>query len=279
VNPRSRLTESALASLSMGYEIGVTPIQMATAVSAVANGGLLVEPHIVRAEIRDGVRREVQPHILRRAITPETAATITTMMEGVVALKQGTGNLAALERYRVAGKTGTANKAIKGGYSKTDYNVSFVGFVPSRDPVFTILVVVDSPQVGSKYGGTVAAPVFKRVAEAALQYLGVQPSIDPAPPVMVAPDQSLLPRVAPRSTPAVPTLTQVGGRPIMPDLRGMTLREAVRTAGTLGLPLTSMEGDGVVVSQVPEAGSVLGPASRGSILLRRVVGVSSGSNR
>jgi len=202
---------------------------------------------------------------------------MTTILENVVA--RGTGKPAALDRYRVAGKTGTAQKAGKGGYNNTDYYVSFVGFVPSNNPVFAILVVVDTPRTGPRYGSTIAAPVFKRIADAALQYVGVQPSIDPAPPVMVAPDQSLLPRVAPRSNARVPAVTQVGGRSIMPDLRGMTLREAVRTAGALGLPLTSMEGDGVVVSQVPEAGSVLGPTSRGSILLRRVVGVSSGSNR
>ena len=277
VNSVAKLTDSALASMSVGYEVSVTPIQMAAAASVIANGGFLVEPHIKRAQIKNGQRLEYTAAPPRRAIAAETASAMKSILESVV--ERGTGRPAKLDRYRVAGKTGTAQKAGKGGYNDKDYYVSFVGFVPSNDPVFTILVVIDSPQVGSKYGGALAAPVFKRVADAALQYLGVQPSINPAPPVMVASDQSLLPRVTPRPSATVPAVTQVGGRPVMPDLRGMTMREAVRVAGLVGLSLTSMDGDGVVVSQMPEAGAVIGPGSRGAVSLRRGAAGTKGSNR
>jgi cell division protein FtsI (penicillin-binding protein 3) len=113
-------------------------------------------------------------------------------MEGVVS-PRGTAHAASLDDYQVAGKTGTAHKVVDGHYSTTDYNASFVGFVPSRNPQFTILVVIDTPKGGSYYGGLVAAPIFKKIAEAALRYAGVPPSISPLPPVLVAADGDSLP--------------------------------------------------------------------------------------
>ena len=113
----------------MGYQVGVTPLQMAAAVSVVANGGELVEPHVVRAFIRNGRREAVPRKVVRRAITPETAATMTEIMEAVV--ERGTAKgFAQIDGYTVAGKTGTASKLVNGHYSKSDYNASFVGFVP-----------------------------------------------------------------------------------------------------------------------------------------------------
>src|SRR5437868_9261034 len=105
-NP-AKLNDSALASISMGYQVGVTPLQMVTAASVVANGGTLLEPHLVRAIIRDNHREEIPSKPLRRVITPETAATLTTIMEGVV--DRGTGDTARLDDFQVAGKTGTAS--------------------------------------------------------------------------------------------------------------------------------------------------------------------------
>jgi len=268
VTPLAKLTDSAIASMSMGHQVGVTPIQMANAASVVANGGLLMEPHIVRAWIHDGVREEVAPKVLRRVIDPDTAATMTSVMEGVVTAKAGTGHEARLSRYQVAGKTGTAQKAERGGYSDTDYNVSFVGFVPSRKPVFTILVVVDSPTKGPKYGGRVAAPIFRRIAEAALEYAGVAPTINPTAPIIVASDRPLL--QAPPRPESTPVVTRVGGRPVMPDVRGLTLREALRITTALGLTMTS-DGDGVVVTQTPAPGEFLAESGRGAIQLRRTI--------
>jgi cell division protein FtsI (penicillin-binding protein 3) len=265
-------SESALASISMGYEIGVTPLQVAAAASVVANGGSLVEPHILRAVTRDGRRETIQPKVLRRVISPETAMTMTALMEGVA--ERGTAKGAALTRYQVAGKTGTAAKVINGRYSETDFNVSFVGFVPSRQPALTILVVIDTPRKAQAYGGTVAAPIFKRIAEAALQQLGVPPSINPVPPIIAATHQ-----IIPESPfhAAAPTITQVGGRSLMPDMRGLSLREALRVANSLGLTM-SFDGDGVVTAQSPNPGEILEPGSTGLVRLRRQP-LPDGSNR
>ena len=140
----SSLNDSALASVAMGYQVGVTPLQMAAAVSAVANGGELVQPRAVRAVIRDGRRLPVPHKALDRVASAGTMATLTEIMEKVV--EDGTGKRAQVPGYTVAGKTGTAKKLVNGSYrGHSDYNVSFVGFVPSRKPVFTIVVVVDSP--------------------------------------------------------------------------------------------------------------------------------------
>jgi cell division protein FtsI/penicillin-binding protein 2 len=255
--------ESSLASISMGYEIGVTPLQVAAAASVVANGGLLVEPHILRAVTRDGHRETIQPKVLRRVISPETAATMTALMEGVA--ERGTAKGAALSRYQVAGKTGTAAKVVDRRYSDTDFNVSFVGFVPSRQPALTILVVIDTPRKAQAYGGTVAAPIFRRIADASLQQLGVPPSINPAPPIVATAH-----RVIPDS-PAyavVPTVTQVGGRPVMPDMRGLSLREALRVANSLGLTM-SFDGDGFVTTQSPDPGEIIEMGNTGVLRLRR----------
>ena len=155
-NP-SRLDASGLASVSMGYQISVTPLQMVSAVSSVANGGTLIEPRIVRAFIRNGRREQVQHKPVRRTVSAETAATMTRIMEAVV--ERGTAKAAQVEGFTVAGKTGTAAKLVNGRYSDSDYNVSFVGFVPSRKPMLAIIVMIDSPHGRvTSYGGTVAAP-------------------------------------------------------------------------------------------------------------------------
>ena len=167
------MTDSALASTLIGYQVGVTPLQMVSAVSAVANGGELIQPRIVRAVVKDGVRLPVPRKVLGRAISKDTAARLTPMLEGVVT--DGTGKQAAIDDYTIAGKTGTAKKLVNGSYKgHSNYNVSFVGFAPSRKPKFTIIVVVDSPHGVPAYGGTVAAPIFQRIAEQALRHYGVQ---------------------------------------------------------------------------------------------------------
>jgi len=271
VFPTAELDDSGVGSISMGYQIGVTPLQMATAASAVANGGLLMEPRILRAITRDGRRESVEPKTLRRVISPQTATIMTTIMEGVV--QRGTAQSAALHRYQVAGKTGTAAKVVNKAYSQTDYNVSFIGFVPSRRPVYTILVVIDTPRVGVAYGGVVAAPVFKRIAEAALQYAGVPPTINPVAPVIVAADLASIPVVPTRASTVMPTLTRLGGRTLMPDLHGLSARDAMRILTVAGLDVR-IEGDGVVVAQKPEAGV---PIERGDLGTLRLERLSAGA--
>jgi len=170
-------TPISIGAVSMGQEVGVTPMQMIRAVSAIANGGTLFRPHVV-AQLRrgnellpaEGVLEPVEP---RTVIRPETAATLRKLMEGVL-LKGGTGPLARLDGWTAAGKTGTAQKIDPdtGRYSPTNLIASFTGFAPINEPAVAILVSLDSP-VGLHEGGQVAAPVFKRVAEQVLGYLDV----------------------------------------------------------------------------------------------------------
>ena len=264
-----QLDESAIASVSMGYQIGVTPLQMATAVSSVANGGKLYEPHLVRATIRDGKRYPIAPKVLRATVTQATANALTTIMEGVV--DRGTAKAAALEGYKVAGKTGTAAKILPGGgYSKSDYNGSFVGFVPSRKPALTILVVIDSARTGQGYGGAVAAPVFKRIAEATLRHLGVPRTVDPISPVFASVPAVDVAPIAARTS-ILASLTPAANLGLMPDLRGLGAREALRVLGRLGLS-ARIEGSGVVVGQQPEAGTPLERGGWSVIRLGRQIG-------
>jgi cell division protein FtsI (penicillin-binding protein 3) len=263
------LDPSGLASVSMGYQISVTPMQMAAAASAVANGGLLMEPYVVNAIVRGRERTETTPRVIRRAIEPATAAALTRIMEGVV--ERGTARSAALTRYRVAGKTGTSHKAVPGGYSDSDYFASFVGFVPSTRPVFTILVVIDTPRTGGHFGGEVAAPAFRSIAEAALAVAGVPPTSNPALPV-AALDPLDLVETAPVGAVAVtPALVRMGGRPLMPDVRGLSGRQALRVLGEAGLTVR-LAGDGLVVSQVPDPGTPIDPGATGSLRLERPAG-------
>jgi cell division protein FtsI (penicillin-binding protein 3) len=253
-----RLDASALASVSMGYQVGVTPLQMATAVSSIANGGRLLQPRVVRAFIRDGRRVEIQHKEMRRTIEPDTAATLTAIMEQVV--ERGTARAAQIEGYTIAGKTGTAAKLVNGHYQKSDYNASFVGFIPSRNPALTILVVIDSPHGNGYTGGAVSAPVFKRIAEAALTYLGVGPNLNAPPPVLVtrhdaAADAEVTAQPA-RAARMLSATLEPARNGLMPDLRGLSGREALRLLSQIGLT-ARLSGDGFVVEQAPAAGSAL----------------------
>ena len=266
-NP-DRLTDSALASVAMGYQVGVTPLQMAAAVSAVANGGELVEPRVVRAVITGGKRAPVPRKVIRRAVSAGTAAAVTEMMEQVV--ERGTGRRARIAGFTVGGKTGTAQKVVNGRYSTPDDNVSFVGFAPSRQPEFTIVVVIDSPHKLPPYGGTVAAPIFQRIADAGLRLYGVPRSINPAPPVIVARREAMpqQPASGPATVPAIVTLggDAGGSAALVPDLRGLGARDALRTLARLGLT-ARLHGTGVVVDQDPPPG---GPIDRGAVSTLRL---------
>ncbi|HET9370699.1 MAG TPA: penicillin-binding protein, partial [Vicinamibacterales bacterium] len=265
VTPLDALNDSELASMSMGYAISVTPIQMVLAMSSIANGGRLMEPHLVRAIVRNGVREEIAPKVVRQTASPSTIAWMTPILEEVV--NSGTAKAAKLDRYQVAGKTGTAKKAIPGGYSDTDRNSSFVGFVPSRRPEFAILVVIDTPRAGQVYGGAVAAPIFKRIAEAALVDAGVPPTIHPAPPILRTVERPATEPPA-RQVTLVPVGTTSADRAVVPDVRGMSAREATKVMMGAGL-YVRMKGEGVVVEQSPEAGATLEIGSMSVLELRR----------
>ena len=154
---------SSLGNMPIGQGIAVTPIQMAAAYSAIANGGLMVTPHVVKGATKPG----------KRVLSAETARAVSRMLEGVLATG-GTASEAAVEGYKLAGKTGTAEKAENGGYSKTDFVASFIGYAPARDPRLLVAVMVDEPR-GEYYGGVVAAPAFEKIVSFALPYLKIPP--------------------------------------------------------------------------------------------------------
>jgi cell division protein FtsI (penicillin-binding protein 3) len=276
----------SIGSVSMGQEIGVTPIQLITAVSAIANGGLLIKPHVVQ-QIKRGERVLPAPASLsaaepRRVIRPETAATLRRLMEGVVL--HGTGTLARLDGWTAAGKTGSAQKIdpATGRYSPTQLIASFTGFAPISNPAVTILVSLDSP-VGLHEGGQVAAPVFKRVAEQVLSYLDVPRDVPLNPRLMQAAykrqisieattledfsptdfsGQPDTPPVAsnqaepqPKSrAPEVTMAADEGDDIPLPDFSGKTMREVTEMCLHLGLePL--LVGSNLAVEQHPEAGT------------------------
>ncbi len=264
----SRLRDADLATTSIGYGISVTPLQMAAAMSAIANGGELVEPRLVRAQISGAQRLEVAPHVVRRAISRETASTLTRILEDVVS--RGTARSAQLEGYTVAGKTGTSEKIIDGRYAETGHNVaSFVGFVPSTRPALTVLVVIDDVV---RFGGAVAGPVFQRIAEASLRHLGVPPNVDAPSPVLVAADEVSGTRVRSASL-RLPTLT-AGNQPPgaagrMPDLQGLSARSAFGVVTQIGLTAEA-HGRGFVTAQTPPPGAVVARGQRVTLQFDRV---------
>lgn len=274
--------ESALASVAMGYQISVTPLQMAAAASAVANGGNLVQPRVVKAIVsRDGARTQITPHVLRRAIAKSTADELTSIMEGVVA--RGTGTQAQIPGYTIAGKTGTAHKLENGHYSASDYNASFVGFLPSRNPAVTIIVVIDSPHGTHGYfGGSVAAPAFKRVAETTMRYLGIGPDLTPPPVVFTQPRTvqraSVLPSAGDRVTIVRTATSQPGGPGVVPDLIGLSAREAIRVLARIGIT-PRLTGDGIVIQQDPPPGTAVDPGKACSLALGRPASPAIGSDQ
>ena len=185
LRPVENWTASSIGSIAIGQEVSVTPVQIVSAVSALANGGTLYRPRIVQ-EVHGGTtaytRTPVEPEPVTDA---KTAATVREMMETVIL--EGTGKPAQLDGWTAAGKSGTAQKIdpATGRYSPNQYNSSFVGFAPVNEPAVTILVVLDSP-VGAHHGGEVGGPVFKRVAEQVLAYLDVPHDVPLAPELQTA---------------------------------------------------------------------------------------------
>jgi cell division protein FtsI (penicillin-binding protein 3) len=274
----------SIGSISMGQEVGVTPIQLISAVSAIANGGMLCKPHVV-AELRRGDKQlpaevPLAPAEPRKVIRPETAATLRRLMEGVVL--NGTGKLARLDGWTAAGKTGSAQKIdpATGRYSRTQLIASFTGFAPISNPAVTILVSLDSP-AGQHEGGQVAAPVFKRIAEQILPYLDVPRDVPVGPRLIRAsykkadadsaaledftptdfseqPDQPPARSAATNSkegaTPPVTVAVDEGGDIQVPDLSGKTMREVTGICLRLSLDPVLI-GSRLATNQTPAAGT------------------------
>ncbi len=239
----------SLATMSIGQEISVTAVQLVAAFGAVANGGRLMQPQIVRALLdADGREtRTFEPRVVRQVISPETARTLTRLLVNVV--EHGTGHAAAIPGYEVGGKTGTAQKLdpATGRYSHAPGVLSFVGFAPADDPRFVGLVLLDEP-TNEKWGSEAAAPVFSAIGAEVLRYLGVPPR--DAPPVQLV--------VAAPATRTIPVGSAPGREEsgVMPNLTGKALRQALAALAERNLEV-EIHGRGVVVHQAPQAGGVL----------------------
>ena len=256
LRPTGKWSALSLPSMSFGQEVGVTALQMAMAAGAVANGGYLMKPFVVRrVEDADGhVVKEMKPVVVRRVLQPQTVDVLTDILKEVV--KSGTGRHAVIPGYVVAGKTGTAQKLDAAGrYSMVDHVASFVGFTPASHPALLILVSLDTPKGPRNQGGDVAAPVFARIAEAALRRLAVPPD-DPGRVLRAVADPAAgVVRAAYRPEPVPTPLPERSDEPgIMPDLRGRSAREAAIAAARRGL-IVELRGSGRVVAQTLEPGT------------------------
>lgn len=163
VKKPNEFSEGTQEFMAFGYQLAVTPLQLVTACAAIANGGVMMKPHLLKRRISKDqeVIEEVIPQEIRQVVSRETADSVRALMEGVV--QHGTGKEARVDGLRIAGKTGTAQQLSNGSYSKEKYNASFVGFFPADDPQVALLVLLDSPTNGY-YGGQVAAPIFREIA-------------------------------------------------------------------------------------------------------------------
>ena len=240
-----------LATHAFGQGISVTPMQMVMAYAAVANGGFLMRPYVVSRVVSPNgeILAQNQPHVVRRVISEKTAHLLASMLKEVTS-EGGTGTLAHIEGFDVAGKTGTAQKAdlAHGGYAAKKRVASFIGFVPANDPRLVALVLVDEPEV-NVYGGVVAAPAFRDIARGALRQLAVAPQRSDFIPSTLANIQAPL-RRAPSKENEMPS---DGGVSAVPDFVGLSLREAVERARTMKVRV-KMHGNGYVVKQTPAPG-------------------------
>ena len=255
-----------LATHAFGQGISATPLQMAMAYAAVANGGFLMRPYVVRRVVSPAgeVLFENQPHVVRRVISEKTARLLASMLKEVTN-EGGTGVMANVEGFEVAGKTGTAQKAdlAHGGYAARKRVASFVGFVPADAPRLVVLVLVDEPEV-SVYGGVVAAPVFRNIARGALRQLVVAPQKPDLTPSGVGQVEAPFRRVPSK----IDEAALDGSSSAVPDFVGLSLREAVEKARTMKMKV-KMQGNGYVVKQSPAPG---GRWSADAVLLLNLQG-------
>ena len=241
------MRDSDIATTAIGQSIAVTPLQLVTAMAAIANGGTLMHPYIVR-EIRnpDGsVYEERAPREIRRVLEPTVDRTLIGLLEQVVA--SGGGKKAGVKGYRIAGKTGTAQKIRRetAGYLEGRYIASFCGFAPVEDPIFTVLVMIDDPRGGDFYGGQIAAPVASRIFTQLLRYAHVEPSSNTFAETTGETEKGRSDDEEKRMEAAA---TPPEGKAVVPDFTGLSLREAARLAELRGLTFES-EGTGAAVSQ------------------------------
>lgn len=262
LSPHEKWSELQFATIAFGQGIAATPLQIAMAFAAIANGGNLHRPHIVKRIVGDNKETlfNAKPEIVNRPISEAAAKTMTELLTRVTQ-KGGTGTMAASREYPIAGKTGTAQKANPrtGGYAAGKYYSSFVGFAPADAPRIAVFVGIDEPGGGMYYGGQVAAPVFREIIDATLHYLKV-------PGRLIAADENKTPSaksnedeiadvVADDSEPK--KFVQDGGETVvMPDLRGLTIRGVLQAAKGADIAWR-FRGSGVAVKQLPPPGFVV----------------------
>jgi cell division protein FtsI (penicillin-binding protein 3) len=250
----------SLPTMSIGQEISVTALQLVTAFGAIANGGTLMQPRLVRSTFDTDGRetRRFEVKAVRQVVSPATARTLTTLLTGVV--ESGTGHLAAIPGYAVAGKTGTAQKLDPSTkrYSHAPGVLSFVGFGPADEPRFVMLVMLDEPR-NEKWGSEAAAPVFSAIGREILRYLEVPPRDSPPVQIVTGPPVELPapPRMRLVSTAEA---VQADGARRMPDLGGKSLRQALEALEPLRVDVR-LAGQGRVVRQIPAAGDPLEPGA------------------
>ena len=227
--------DSDIATMSIGQSIAVTPLQLITAMSAIANDGVLMKPYIVKAVYNEdgSVYEETKPREVRRVISSETDKLLVGLLEQVVAT--GGGQKAKVKGYRIGGKTGTAQKinTESVGYKEGSYIASFCGFAPANDPEVTLLVIIDEPSGGNYYGGQIAAPVASKIFQQMFRYLNVEPSSDPFESQASAPATVSSPKDV---------------RATVPDVIGLDVESAGLRIGEAGLRMR-VEGRGTAVSQ------------------------------
>ena len=263
LRPLEKWSTHSMASLAFGQEIGVTVLQMASVFATLANEGIYQPPRVVLGLVDSEGRWKAEPKPeARRVVSTRVTREITSMLEGVVA--RGTGKRAQIPGFRLAGKSGTAQKVVDGAYSDSDFVASFGGFGPLPSPELVALVVVDTPQGSEYHGGQVAAPVFRRIMEASLaqrrvardgETMSLEADRTPGPERWAS-HEFTRPSTESDATPV--------GR--VPDLAGLSLREAVSLLSARGYRVET-RGDGIVRSQEPFAGSELEPGQVCRLLL------------
>jgi cell division protein FtsI (penicillin-binding protein 3) len=240
---------TTLNTMAYGYEVGVTPLQLISAYAAIANGGVLMKPYIVRQEL-DNLGKtihEVRPQEIRKVISKATADTLISFLESVVT--DGSGRNAAVSGVRVAGKTGTARKHVDGRYSTRDYTASFVGMFPVEDPAIVILVMMDNPRTGGYYASGTSAPVFKRIAERIIS-TGLMRLPPPQPRGILAEDIHIRQNEGRIQT--VLHAEEISGSRV-PDVRNIPVQVAREILSRSGFMVDAGE-TGIVGSQAPAAG-------------------------
>ncbi|MBU2055123.1 MAG: PASTA domain-containing protein [Proteobacteria bacterium] len=244
------------ATIAFGQGISVTAIQLITALSAVANQGVMMKPFVVRAlmDRKGNLVQTYHPTVVRRVISPKTAGRLTAMLTDVVGTEDGTGKQARIVNVAVAGKTGTSQKFdfARRAYSSERVKTSFMGFFPAEEPQIAMLVILDEPQ-RDKWGGVAAAPVFRNIGEQILTRFKTNIRVNPSPEEEKAVGDDMKLRLVSAPAPLTEKVAMETDESALPDFRGMTIRDVLRKAREKGIEVRVI-GSGWAIAQQPAAG-------------------------